>query len=83
MQCLGKVGTVKHLYSTGDVVITMAGNLWAFNPLCLIPAPGQVPDVGGGGGAGGGGGGGGGSDSTSKATCTVLCDSCSFMQLVV
>ena len=49
MQCLGKVGTVKHLHSTGDVVITVTGYIWAFNPLCLIPAPGQVPDVGGGG----------------------------------
>ena len=46
------------LNSAGDVIITVFGNQLALDPLCLIPAPGQVPDVSGGGD--------GGSDATSK-----------------
>ena len=51
VQCLGKVGTVKHMHPSGDVTIVVDGNIWRFNPLCL------VIEVKGAGGEGEGGGG--------------------------
>ena len=50
MQCLGKVGTVKHINASGDILILISGQIWVFNPLCLTLAPGLTPDGGGGGG---------------------------------
>ena len=45
-QCLGKVGTIKLIYPSGDTVIYVCGGLWVFNPLNLTPAPGKVLDGG-------------------------------------
>lgn len=46
VQCLGKVGTVKLIHPSRDTVIYVSGRMWVFNPLCLTPAPGEVPDGG-------------------------------------
>ena len=46
VQCLGKVGTIKLIYPSGDTVICVSGGLWVFNPLNLTPAPGKVLDGG-------------------------------------
>ena len=47
--CLGKVGIVNLIRPSGDVMMSVCGHIWSFNPVCLVPAPGKPIDGGGGG----------------------------------
>lgn len=43
LQSLGQVGRVIKLFPTGDVRVSVNGRTWTFNPLCMVPAPGENP----------------------------------------
>ena len=43
LQSLGQVGSVIKLFPTGDVRVSVNGRTWTFNPLCMVPAPGENP----------------------------------------
>ena len=47
-QALGQVGRVIRVFPTGDVRVAVSNSAWTFNPLCMVPAPGEpVPDTAG------------------------------------
>lgn len=40
---LGQAGRVVKVFPTGDVRVAVNGRVWTFNPLCMVPAPGENP----------------------------------------
>ena len=42
-QSLGQLGRVIKVFPTGDVRVSVNGRTWTYNPLCLVPAPGENP----------------------------------------
>jgi len=43
---LGQLGKVLKVFASGDLRVSVNGAAWTFNPLCLVPAPGETfPDV--------------------------------------
>lgn len=43
--CLGKLGKVVKLYSDGDLRVSVDGQTWTFNPLCVVPVPGSATEI--------------------------------------
>ena len=43
IQSLGQAGRVVKVFPTGDVRVAVNGRVWTFNPLCMVPAPGENP----------------------------------------
>ncbi|KAL1485179.1 hypothetical protein MTO96_032132 [Rhipicephalus appendiculatus] len=41
-QCLGKVGMVARVFSSGDVRVIVNDGIWTFNPLCLTAVTGSA-----------------------------------------
>ena len=45
-QSLGQLGKVTKVFGSGDLRVDVNGASWTFNPLCLLPVPGETsPDV--------------------------------------
>ena len=42
-QSLGQLGKVTKVFGSGDLRVDVNGASWTFNPLCLVPAPGENP----------------------------------------
>ena len=42
-QSLGQLGKVTKVFGSGDLRVDVNGASWTFNPLCLVPAPGETP----------------------------------------
>ena len=42
-QSLGQLGKVTKVFGSGDLRVNVNGAQWTFNPLCLMPAPGETP----------------------------------------
>ena len=37
------MGRVANVFPTGDVRVSVNGRVWTYNPMCLLPAPGEDP----------------------------------------
>lgn len=44
-QALGKIGKVTKVYDDGDLRVTVDGQTWTLNPLCLTPLPGSATEL--------------------------------------
>ena len=42
-QSLGQLGKVTKVFGSGDLRVDVNEASWTFNPLCLVPAPGENP----------------------------------------
>ncbi|XP_057380632.1 E3 ubiquitin-protein ligase MIB2-like [Daphnia carinata] len=42
---LGKIGKVTKVYDDGDLRVTVDGQTWTLNPLCLTPLPGSATEL--------------------------------------
>lgn len=43
--CVGKLGKVVKLYTDGDLRVSVDGQTWTFNPLCLVAVPGSATEI--------------------------------------
>lgn len=43
--CLGKLGKVTKVYTDGDLRVSVDGQTWTFNPLCVVPVPGSATEI--------------------------------------
>ncbi|EFX67755.1 hypothetical protein DAPPUDRAFT_261080 [Daphnia pulex] len=44
-EALGKIGKVTKVYDDGDLRVTVDGQTWTLNPLCLTPLPGSATEL--------------------------------------
>ena len=44
-QALGKIGKVTKVYPDGDLRVTVDGQTWTLNPLCLTALPGSATEL--------------------------------------
>lgn len=44
-QALGKTGKITKIYSDGDLRVTVDGQTWTFNPLCVTSVPGTATEM--------------------------------------
>ncbi len=45
LQALGKIGKVTKVYDDGDLRVTVEGQTWTLNPLCLTQLPGSATEL--------------------------------------
>lgn len=45
LKALGKIGKVVKVYADGDLRVTVDGQTWTLNPLCLTPLPGSATEL--------------------------------------
>lgn len=45
LQALGKTGKITKIYSDGDLRVTVDGQTWTFNPLCVTSVPGTATEM--------------------------------------
>jgi E3 ubiquitin-protein ligase mind-bomb len=45
LQALGKLGKVIKIYSDGDLRVSIDGQTWTFNPLCVQLVPGSATEL--------------------------------------
>lgn len=45
LKALGKIGKVIKVYDDGDLRVTVDGQTWTLNPLCLTPLPGSATEL--------------------------------------